>query len=61
MKKSGWLRSMVEYVRMPPRASSMPQPWPAVSPDHTNDTERRSFGAVRKRPTFGSLVIIGKE
>ena len=27
---------------MPPRASSMPQPWPAVSPDHTNEIERRS-------------------
>ena len=37
---------------MPPRASSMPQPWPAVSPDQTNDTERRSLGAVRKRPTM---------
>ena len=27
---------------MPPRDSSMPQPWPAVSPDQTNDTERPS-------------------
>ena len=27
---------------MPPRASSMPQPWPAVSPDQTNEIERRS-------------------
>ena len=45
---------------MPPRASSMPQPWPAVSPDHTNDTERRSFGAVRKRPICGSLMIVGE-
>ena len=44
---------------MPPRASSMPQPWPAVSPDHTNETERRSAGAVRKRPTIGSPTIVG--
>src|SRR6516225_6211881 len=36
---------------MPPRASSMPQPPPAVSPDHTNETARRSLGAVRKCPT----------
>ena len=40
---------------MPPRVSSMPQPCPAVSPDHTNETERRWFGAVRKCPTCGSL------
>ena len=31
---------------MPPRASSMPQPWPAVSPDQTKDTER---AVVRRR------------
>jgi hypothetical protein len=59
MKKSGRLRSMVAYVRMPPRASSMPQPWPAVSPDHTNEIERRSPGAVRKRPVAGSPTIVG--
>ena len=46
---------------MPPRASSMPQPCPAVSPDQTNDTERRSAGAVRKRPTTGSLTIVGDD
>ena len=44
---------------MPPRASSMPQPWPAVSPDQTKETERRSAGAVRKRPTFGSPTTVG--
>jgi len=36
------------------------QPWPAVSPDHTNETERRSLGAVRKRPTVGSPTIVGE-
>ncbi len=40
---------------MPPRASSIPQPCPAVSPDHTNEIERRSAGAVRKRPVMASL------
>ncbi len=30
---------------MPPRAVSMPQPWPAVSPDHMKLTERLSPGA----------------
>jgi hypothetical protein len=29
----------------------MPQPCPAVSPDHANETERRWLGAVRKWPT----------
>ena len=33
----------------------MPQPWPEVSPDQTNDTERRSPGAVRKCPPCASL------
>ena len=47
-------------MRMPPRASSMPQPWPKMSPPHTNDTVRRSDGAVRKRPTAGSLRIVGE-
>ena len=46
---------------MPPRASSMPQPCPAVSPDHTNDTERRSDGAVRKRPVTGSPTTVGDD
>ena len=46
---------------MPPRASSMPQPWPAVSPDQTNEIERRSLGAVRKRPICGSLMTVGNE
>jgi len=32
----------------------MPQPWPMVSPDQTNEIERRPAGAVRKCPTFGS-------
>ena len=43
----------------PPRDSSMPQPCPAVSPDHANATERRSLGAVRKCPIAGSLKIVG--
>ena len=42
---------------MPPRAGSMPQPWPTASPDQTNDTERRSAGAVRKCPTRVSPAI----
>src|SRR5262249_43448580 len=46
---------------MPPRDSSIPQPWPAVSPDHRNEIERRSLGAVRKRPTIGSPTISGGE
>jgi hypothetical protein len=46
---------------MPPRASSIPQPPPAVSPDHTNETVRRSLGAVRKRPTCGAPSTVGKE
>jgi hypothetical protein len=45
---------------MPPRASSMPQPWPAVSPDHTNEIERRSPGAVRKRPVTLSPTMVGE-
>jgi hypothetical protein len=60
MKKSGRHFSMVAYVRIPPRASSMPQP-PAVSPDHTNETLRRSLGAVRKRPICGALRREGNE
>src|SRR6516165_6922807 len=32
---------------MPPRASSMPKPPPAVSPDHTNEIVRRSHRAER--------------
>jgi hypothetical protein len=46
---------------MPPRASSMPQPWPAVSPDQTNEIERRSLGAVRKRPVIASPTMVGEE
>ena len=46
---------------MPPRASSMPQPCPAVSPDQTNETERRSAGAVRKRPITGSPRMVGDD
>ena len=46
---------------MPPRASSMPQPWPAVSPDQTNEIERRSAGAVRKRPVIGSPTMVGDD
>ena len=35
--------------------SSMPQPWPAVSPDQAKRTVRAvEAGAVRKRPTIGS-------
>ena len=45
---------------MPPRDSSMPQPCPAVSPDHTKLMERLSLGAVRKRPTLGSPEIVGE-
>ena len=60
-KKSGRLFCIVANMRMPPRASSMPQPWPQTSPPHTNDTVRRSAGAVRKRPTAGSLRIVGEE
>ncbi len=37
-------------------SSSMPQPWPAVSPDQAKRTERRAAGAVRKRPTTGADV-----
>jgi hypothetical protein len=59
MKKSGRLRSTVAYSRMPPRDSSMPQPCPAVSPDHANVMERRSAGAVRKRPMTGSPAMVG--
>jgi len=44
--------SMVEYVRIPPRASSMPSPRP-LSPDHTTRDVRRSLGAVRKTPDGG--------
>jgi len=36
---------------MPPRASSIPQPWPAWSPAQVNEIDRRSLGAVRKRPS----------
>ncbi len=46
---------------MPPRASSMPQPWPAVSPDHTKLIERLSLGAVRKRPTCGSPTTVADD
>jgi len=42
---------------MPPREASMPQPWPAVSPDQTNDIESLPIGAVRKCPTCVSLDI----
>jgi hypothetical protein len=34
----------------------MPQPCPPVSPDQTNEIERRSAGPVRKRPVIGSPV-----
>jgi hypothetical protein len=60
-KKSGRLRSIVAYVRMPPCEVSMPQPWPAVSPDHTNEIERLLEGAVRKRPTVGSPISVGDD
>ncbi len=46
---------------MPPRARSMPQPPPAVSPDQMNDTFLRCAGAVRKRPTCGSPTIAGDD
>ena len=61
MKKSGRFLCIVANVRIPPRASSMPQPWPQTSPPQTKETERRSAGAVRKRPTIGSLRIVGDE
>ena len=38
----------------------MPQPWPAVSPDQTNDIEPVvGFGAVRKMPDLGFAPIPG--
>jgi len=44
---------------MPPRASSMPHPWPAVSPDQTKEMSRAWAGAVRKWPICVSLKIVG--
>ena len=46
---------MVAKVNMPPSSGLMPQPWPATSPPQTKLTSRRLAGAVRKRPTRGSL------
>ena len=46
---------MVAKVTMPPSSGLMPQPCPATSPPQTKLTSRRSPGAVRKRPTTGSL------
>jgi len=40
---------------------SIPQPWPAVSPDQAKRTERREAGAVRKRPTIGSETTLMSE
>ena len=34
---------------MPPRASSIPQPWPAWSPDQQNEIERRGTKAAHHR------------
>ena len=45
-------------VTMPPSSGLMPQPWPATSPPQTKLTSRRSVGAVRKRPTTGSLSTL---
>ena len=44
---------------MPPRASSIPQPCPQVSPDQTNDTFRLSAGAVRKMTDQGFAQNVG--
>ena len=55
-KKSGLCFFMAEKVNMPPSSALMPQPWPATSPPQTKLTSRLSDGAVRKRPTTGSLT-----
>jgi hypothetical protein len=49
---------MVAKVSMPPSSGLMPQPCPATSPPQTKWTSRRSLGAVRKRPTTGSLEML---
>ena len=54
-RKSGLCLRMVAKVNMPPSSGLMPQPCPATSPPQTKLTSRRSAGAVRKRPTTGSL------
>jgi hypothetical protein len=39
-KNSGARSSAAVNAGMPPRAGSMPHPWPLVSPDHANTTSR---------------------
>ena len=56
-KKSGRCLRIVAKVNMPPSSGLMPQPCPATSPPQTKLTSRRSAGAVRKRPTTGSLAM----
>ena len=51
--RSGARASSAAKAGIPPRAGSIPQPWPLVSPDHASTTSRppASSGGVPKEPT----------
>ena len=57
MKKSGRARRIVSYMRRPPHAVLMPQPWPTVSADQANVTSRAFARRRQKRSSGGNAEI----
>ena len=53
MKKSGRVSRIARYVVRPSSSSLIPQPWPQVSPDHTNDVAAGCTAAVVKLISSG--------